>query len=83
MVTIYKSENGVEVCVFDNGTTPFRLDLYMRRFGGGKSRRIQAFHADLTPEMAETIANALLEKAEKVRDRTGNPVYDRYKGKKV
>ena len=71
MVIIMKSKNDVEISVFDNTFTPFTLDLYMRRFIGEK-RKIQAFHAELTPDQAKELIIDLQSKIEtwKVERRT-------------
>ena len=78
-VNTHKAMNGVEVNIFENkDTSPFLLDLYMRRFSGGESKKIQAFHAVLTPEQAVEIALELLDQARQCEGRRSNPTFAKY-----
>ena len=72
-----KSKNDVEISVFDNTFTPFTLDLYMRRFIGEK-RKIQAFHAELTPDQAKELIIDLQSKIETCEGRKTNKAYQKY-----
>ena len=78
MVKIMKTVNAIEVSVFDNTGSPFTLDLYMRQFMNDKRKSIKAFHAELTPEMAEDLAKDLNAKAEQARNRMKSTEYRRY-----
>ena len=66
---LMKAVNGIEVSVFDGRDSPFTLDLYMRQFMKDRRRTIKAFHAELTPEMAEELAKDLCDRAYQVRIR--------------
>lgn len=63
---LYRAQNGVEYAVYPNRdeVRPRTLDLYMRRFYG---KRIQAFHAMLTPDEADELAKDLMAMAMRLR----------------